>query len=375
MNALVILDRGALRVHRRTTGSMITLAPADAANRQPVWSADGRLIAWSRFDRRSSDGLAKVIVVDLDSPDERVELDVIFPAFYLHWRPDSAAIATLGEGPLGLELTVIDVATGKSEILARGGPLYFDWQDNGTLLANVGRDDSRRFEYHGAAAATAAVSFDAHAPASFSAPARIPGTNRFVAAVRTGSASQLVILGGDGSITRSLGSFNGFVRFVVSSDGRRVAWVVGRTVDDIPLDPTSKAADRLFVHDLATDEISTVVDRMPIVFEFSPDNEKLLYLSVDDLGGARWMRWHVWSEALGDKPLDWCRPSAVEAREYIPFAEQHARGQRRWAPDGSAFCYAGTATSGQEGVWVQTLDSDEATFVSTGQAAWWSPTE
>ena len=109
MNALVILDRGALRVHRRTTGSMITLAPADAANRQPVWSADGRLIAWSRFDRRSSDGLAKVIVVDLDSPDERVELDVIFPAFYLHWRPDSAAIATLGEGPLGLELTVIDV--------------------------------------------------------------------------------------------------------------------------------------------------------------------------------------------------------------------------------------------------------------------------
>jgi hypothetical protein len=87
---------------------------------------------------------------------------VIFPAFYLHWRPDSAAIATLGEGPLGLELTVIDVTTGKSEILARGGPLYFDWQDNGALLANVGSDDSRRFEYHGAATAT--VSFDAHAP-------------------------------------------------------------------------------------------------------------------------------------------------------------------------------------------------------------------
>jgi len=24
-------------------------------------------------------------------------------------------------------------------------------------------------------------------------------------------------------------------------------------------------------------------------------------------------------------------------------------------------------------VWVQTLDTDEATFLSTGQAAWWSP--
>jgi TolB protein len=369
MTALVILDRGALRVHRRPSGPTTTLASADAANRQPVWSADGRLVAWSRFDRRSSDGLAKVIVADLEL-DERVELDVIFPAFYLHWRPDSGAIATLGEGPLGLELTVIDFSTRKSEILARGGPLYFDWQANGSLLANVGREDSRRFEYHGRANA---VSFDAHAPAAFAAPARIPGTDGFVAAVRAGQASQLVILGGDGSITQTLTSFNGFIRFVVSPSGRRVAWVVGRTIDDIPLEPTNAVSDRLLVHDFASGTTTTVVDRMPIIFEFSPDNEKLLYLSVDDLGGARWMRWHVWSESLGDKPLDWCRPSAVEAREYIPFSEQHTRGQRRWSPDSTAFCYAGTATSGQEGVWVQTIDSDEASFLSTGQAAWWSP--
>ena len=370
MTALVVLDRGALRVHRPGTGSTTTLATADAANRQPVWSSDGLLLAWSRFDRRSSDAPAKVVVANL-ALDTRTELDVIFPAFYLHWRPDSGAVATLGEGPLGLELTVIDLETRKSEILARGGPLFFDWQSNGSLLANVGRDDSRRFEYHGHAGRT--ESFDAHAPAAFTAPARIPGTDGFVAAVRTGSASQLVVLGGDGSIMRTLASFNGFIRFVVSPDGRRVAWVVGNTADDISLDPTHAAADRLFVHDLASGTDTTVVERMPIVFEFSPDNDKLLYLSVDDLGGARWMRWHVWSPRLGDVPLDWCRPSAIEAREYIPFSEQHVRGQRRWSPDSSAFCYSGTATSGQEGVWLQTLDTDEAAFVSTGQAAWWSP--
>ena len=371
MTALVVLDRGALRVHRPGAGSTIALATADAANRQPVWSADGRLLAWSRFDRRSSDAPAKVMVANL-ALDTRFELDLIFPAFYIQWRPDSAAIATLGEGPLGLELTVIDVESSESQILARGGPLFFDWQANGSLLANVGRDDSRRFEYHGEPG-DRAVSFDAHAPAAFTAPARLPGSDGFIAAVRVGSASQLVVIGGDGSILRTLTSFNGFIRFVVSSDGRRVAWVVGRTVDDIPLDPTHAAADRLFVHDLDTGIETTVVDRMPIVFEFSPDNEKVLYLSVDDLGGARWMRWHVWSELQGDRALDWCRPSAIEAREYIPFSEQHARGQRRWSPDSNAFCYSGTATSGQEGVWLQTLDTDEATFVSTGQAAWWSP--
>lgn len=381
MSALVILDRGALRVHRRPAGSAgshwglvgstVTIATADAANRQPVWSPDGSLLAWSRFDRRSSDGLAQVIVVDVDrNPDERLELDVIFPAFYLHWRPDSKAIATLGEGPLGLELTVIDLETRLSEILARGGPLFFDWQVNGTMLANVGRDDSRRFEYHGRRDAT--VSFDAHAPASFAAPASIPGSDGFVAAVRTGNVSELVVLGGDGSITKKLGSFNGFARFVVSPDGHKVAWVVGKTADDLSLTPASTTADHLVVHDLITGASTTVTERMPVVFEFSPDSEKLLYLSVDDLGGSRWMRWHVWHDHV-DHALDWCRPSAVEAREYIPFSEQHTRGQRRWAPDSAAFCYAGTATSGQEGVWVQRLDRDEATFIAGGQAAWWSP--
>jgi TolB protein len=337
-----------------------------------VWSTDGRRLAWSRFDRRSSDGSAKVVIVDTErDPDDRIELDVIFPAFYLHWRPDSNAIATLGEGPLGLELTVLDLATHKSEILARGGPLFFDWQANGTMLANVGRDDSRRFEFHGGNAS--AVSFDAHAPAAFAAPARIPGTEGFVAAVRAGNSSDLVVLAGDGSISGRIASFNGYVRFVVSPDGRKVAWVVGRTVDDLPLAAAKVSNDQLVVHDLATGEFETVADRMPIVFEFSPDSEKLLYLSVDDLGGSRWMRWHVWQANHADKPLDWCRPSAVEAREYIPFSEQHTRGLRRWAPDSDAFCYAGTATSGQEGVWIQRIDAEEASFVSAGQAAWWSP--
>ena len=100
MTALVVLDRGALRVHRPGTGSTTTLATADAANRQPVWSSDGRLLAWSRFDRRSSDAPAKVVVANL-AHDTRTELDLIFPAFYLHWRPESGAVATLGEGPLG----------------------------------------------------------------------------------------------------------------------------------------------------------------------------------------------------------------------------------------------------------------------------------
>ena len=123
MSALVILDRGALRVHRQpaprsagsrsgseaprsagsrsgseappsagsrsgSEGSTVTIATADAATRQPVWSADGALLAWSRFDRRSSDGVAQVIVVDIDhSPNDRLELDVTVEDAKAYTRP------------------------------------------------------------------------------------------------------------------------------------------------------------------------------------------------------------------------------------------------------------------------------------------------
>lgn len=373
MSTLVVLDRGALRLHTPATGAVLSITGADAANRQPTWSPDGRLLAWSRYDRRSTDSMAKLAIVDRHN-ETRVEHDIVFPAFYMHWRPDAKAIAMLGEGPLGLELTTIDIATGESAILSRGGPLFFDWHDDNSLLANLGEGDSRRFEYYGQATGE---KFSSLSPASFTAPARLPGTDRFIAAVRDGGHNRLAILDRAGQVERTLATFGGYVRFAPSPDGRRVAWVCGKLADGAepvaatPGEPHA-AIDQLVVHDLATGLTTPVAGKMPITFEWSPNSARLLYLSIDDIGAARWMRWHVWSDS-GISDHDWCRPSAIEAREYLPFSEQHGRGQHRWAADSESFCYSGTATSGQEGVWVQSIDHDDAEHLTTGQMCWFAP--
>lgn len=375
MTSMVVLDRGALRLHQPDDGTSTTITSADAANRQPTWSPDGRYLAWSRYDRRSSDAPAKLAVYELNTQKRR-DFDVVFPAFYLHWRPDGRVIAALGDGPLGLELTTVDVQTKDSTILARGGPLYFDWHGDGTLLANIGSGDDRKFEYHGPADASA---FNAHTPATFTAPARRPGTDEFIAAVMVDGVDRLVILSADGTVKQSLCAYDGYIRFAASPDGSKVAWVAGRPADQQPanLNPARLGArlavtDQLVVHDLETDRVEIVCAKPPITFEWSPQSDKLLFLTVDDVGMARWMRWHIWSGGnVAD--YDWCRPSAVETREYLPFAEQHVRTQRRWSPDGTQFCYAGTALSGTEGIWVQHTDRDEATLACTGQFAWWRP--
>ena len=317
-------------MHRRDL--LDALAPR-RANGSP-WSADGRLLAWSRFDRRSSDAPAKVMVANL-ALDTRFELDLIFPAFYIQWRPDSAAIATLGEGPLGLELTVIDVESSESQILARGGPLFFDWQANGSLLANVGRDESRRFEFHGEPG-DRAVSFDAHAPAAFTAPARLPGSDGFIAAVRVGSASQLVIIGAMAplcapSLRSTIHSLRGRRR-----PSRRGVFGAPSTTPVDPTQPGRPIFDTTSIPHRATSSTHA------IVFEFRPAHEKVLTSrSMTSAVRAGFGGTSVRSE--GAHALD-CAGFASRAR-ILPFSE-NTRRPRLWSPI-APFCYSERRRAGR----------------------------
>jgi Tol biopolymer transport system component len=375
MNRLAVLDRGVLRVHDVDRGTSATLSSSDAANRQPTWSPDGRLLAWSRFDRRDADAHARVVVAEVGRSARR-ELDIVFPAFYLHWRPDSGALAALGEGPLGLELTLLDLATGDSSIAARGAPLYFDWSASGSLVVHVGIGAERRLERHGGPGATAAAPCPLPAPSAFTAPAVRNGTDQTFAAVRRDGASLLVLLDRHGETTTRIAAFAGTARFTVSGDGRRVAYVAmpdadGTDARSFAPDVRPAVAGELVVHDVAGDSAVSIGPHAPVAFEWSPDGRHLAFLAPVEVGSARWFRWHVWSD--GElRELDWCRPSVVEAREYLPFAEQFTRSHRRWSPDSRRFCYAGTATDGSDGVWIASLDGGTQRLCA-GQAAVWSP--
>lgn len=382
MSVLVVLDGIDLTVvaprGRRATVRIPPHPTGRLANRQPAWSPDATKLAWSAFDRRRADAPTIVSVVDADGSG-RVDHELVFPAFYLHWKPDGTAVAALCEGPLGIELTLIELADASQHIVARGSPLFFDWSPDGALAVHVGQGSDHRLEI--------VESNDGHRPVStrpgrFTTPAW-RGADAFVAATQDDDQRLLSLLGIGGEKRRDFAVLRGMARFALSPDGGRLAWV---DTAEIPLghptlagrpSPTSRPGvplavpDRLVVHDLDDERQHTVSDQAPVAFSWSPDGTKLLYCERLERGEPPLLQWFVWS-AGGVQPLAMFRPSALLAREYLPFADQYARSRTWWSPGSDAFCFAGADLEGHDGVWVQPLDR-RAERVSAGQLAFWAP--
>jgi hypothetical protein len=360
MSRIAVVDRATLRVvdlDRRTNIDLGALGDGRLANRQPVWSPDGSRLAWAAFDRRQADSPAAVAVA---TPEGTVRADhpVVFPPFYLAWRPDSRAVATLAEGPLGLELLVLDVHSGTSEILQRGTPLFFAWGADGSLAAHCGTGDDARLDVRGPGIDTDA--FAALRPGSFSAPAF--AGEHLVAVVHQHGKPVLGVLDRAATVRCELAIADLGARVVVAPSGLLVAHSAERG-----------AHAPLVVHDLRADTSTVVHDEPPVLFLWSPDSTSLLFAHVTERGDFPRLRWSVWRDGALLRITE-ARVTAAFAREVLPFHEQYARSHTWWSPDSRSFCYAAVDDFGNDTVWVADTVDGATTRIGTGSFAVWSPT-
>jgi TolB protein len=324
---------------------------------QPTWSPAGDRVAFSELAVRDGTQVSRLVVVDQEG-DREAAFETTSPAFYLSWSPDGEHVGYLGDAPQGIELGMVkaDGAQGQPEILAHGAPLYFSWAPDGErLLAHI---DAARIMTISVDGETSQLDVSAGA---FQAPHWSHDGRRRAFAVAAESGQQLVIAGLDDT-RREVVTFQGFISFLLSPDGDRIAYRA--------LSATSPG--ELVVQ--STDGNRQSAARDPVLaFFWSPDGRKLLYLVPEQEGETPWFRWYVWDGEVSQR-LGRFLPSPVLARDYLPFFDQFAQSLSFWSPGSDAFVYAGRGEEG-EGIWIQRLGADrEPEPVTKGLFASWPPT-
>ncbi len=332
--------------------------PDETLIRQPAWSPDGARIAWVAM---AADGTSADVMTAAPDGARSTDVPVGAVPFYLSWDPTSSRIGYLGNSPsVGIELGLVDVAASSYAPIDSGSPFYMSWSSTGKqLLVHVGTDRLDRLAIDGSH-----VSLDDR-PGTFTAPVWTADGRTMIYPSAGESGQRLVAYDVATQRRQVLVRFTGGIAFVVSPDGRRVAFQVfhGQTL-----------ATPLSVVDRKTGTIERAANEYSPAFFWSPDGSKLLSLLPEAAPGRIWFRWGVWEKDGSSFSTERFVPSLVFSRDYLQFFEQYAQSMRLWSPDGSAFVYAGEEESGGSGIWIQPATPDTAPVrLADGVVASWSP--
>jgi TolB protein len=327
--------------------------------RQPTWSPDGSRVAWVHVEVTDDETLEAVLATSTDAGGRATEATTgaVVP-FYLSWDPTSSRIAYLGGREADIEVGIVESERGRATPLDTGQTYYLSWAPEGDeMLVHVGEDRLERLELDGT------LTTVADRPGTFFAPVWTGDGRSFVYASASARGQHLVVHDVDARNGSQLVPFDGLVRFVVSPDGRRIAFQVLE----------QQSAHPLTILDVRSGETTEIVEGLTSGFFWSPNGERLLYLVPDPDEDRFWYRWGVW-----DGRSSFTTPrfllSLLVVEEYLPFFEQYAQSMSLWSPDGSAFAYPGQNEAGELGIWVQSAEPDRApVLVADGTFVAWSP--
>jgi dipeptidyl aminopeptidase/acylaminoacyl peptidase len=362
---LVLGEEGAITTILPDGSHPIELAPAGMTRTQPTWSPDGQRVAWTE----AGDDHPPSLVVAAATGRELSRDPSPFMAVYISWDPRGERIALSGIDPESGDQLLALADPGKSlEVIDRGAPMWLDWSEDGSrLLAHI----EDRFEV---------------VTVEDGARTAVPASGRFRVGIHSGDdlvfaqgeeVGEVLVLGSsDGTVHRQLLRMGSPTAFVSDPNTRRLAVMSLPSPSTLALSREAPGpvpileSNRLVVVDLGDGGLAEVVRGRAVAWFWSPGGDRLLYctLRLDDST----LSWQVWDgeESVGYQSFI---PTGIFGRDYLAYFDQFARSVRFWAPDGSAFVYAGGSSLEDRGIWVQTLGEAMPVRVSAGEVAVWSP--
>lgn len=386
-NVYTVKGDGAQReqVTRLGTGPVASLAVAGLAQARPssyyawpAWSPDGSRLAVSRVIVEGSivDGV-DLRVIDLATGQDTVvfannPLNVGYVAHraphYPYWNPDGNSVAFLASGASGLTLyTVSADGEGGAEEVASGAPLYFVWSPLGDGALLHVRDRLLMAE--------GTDTLDTSALPVGGLAFRAPGLSHdgglmaFVGSTPSGGLALHTANAGGGGAS-----------VLVEAEGLRAfLWspTDGRIAVSNDLLPGLSLYDGFSVLDARTGNKLLAVTDPTLAFVWSPDGSRLAYAVLDP--EEEWLVWKV-AGLEGSEPRELVRfLPTQEMFIWLSYFDQYAHSHGVWSPDGSHLVFAGRipepdgAVRSQDQVIV--LDAEglsEPKVIAEGTVAFWS---
>jgi len=380
-NSLVLVhdvDGGteALTAYRADGTRVATYANAsDAVIWQPIWSPDGRRVAWTR----SADGIEwELVTAAVDGDDTTVHPLPARPE-YITYDPTASRVLALTPSPGGFGLVIVEVGTADDSdprAVDRGQPYFSDFSPDGQrVIAHVGA----RIRVVGLDGEQQPLEFDS---TGHQTPAWHPTDDVVFFATDDATGNRLVGHDLSTGVTTELATFDAFVLFDVDPTGARVAVsAFGAGSEDdgglLAFGPSSRRAQPgpldsgLWIVEVADGAATRLAVRPTAAPMWDPTGSRVLVrTSLDGVG-----RWVVHTVDGAETGTDDFQVGDSLLPAYLPFWDQYARSQTLWSPDGSAFVHVGRAESGESGVWIHdAATSGPSSFLAEGDLAFWSPT-
>ncbi|HUO04230.1 MAG TPA: hypothetical protein VMU16_03425 [Candidatus Binataceae bacterium] len=348
----------------------------------PTFSRDGKRLAYASQEVSGSDSTSALWLYDLATrqPIKIFESDT-GRIIYIYWLPDERRLSFLVSDPSGLTLMLADAKESSPiRIVTTGLPIFFDWgaAKNRLAIHSTAINSSHTEQVALINLTPTDQKIDrvlerGYSP--FRTPSWSPDGKHLAYVGNEHGAIDLLITDSDGQNPRSIAKLpTGETSFIWAPDSRHIAYSTAPNRPE-PVYHGIKLAG------IDESNIRSLTANDTAAFFFAPDSRHLAYVGVPP--NKPYYTWHVVDLGSGaDRDLGNFLSTSEESIAYSYF-DQLAVSHTIWAPDSSAFVYAGVrlqgapdrplATTPPPMVWVVPVDGSAPRAISTGVAAFFSP--